>query len=465
LGDFFSGGGCDGRVRDWTFGYYDKEPITFIPGNFFSQNHDHWERMFKAQGIDINNPWTAAQIWRRAYEGAITHTAILQIMKNSNYSVPDRVVNREMVRRPEFQEFGRFSQTLYRQFPEYRRQSIWRQEQENLTRMMYFSDFGSLLTFDGESAFIANMSTPIRSFEMVSFRVDDYPDSEYLSYARENTMLFNSIHLSKITVVSEREANSVLTSIRNGSTTFEDAARNHSQDFYRDNGGDMGNIFFFELGREIPNSSNRESVFNLRKGELSDVIATVDGWGIFRAENDLIQADFEDHVVMDRVRSYIRNFQRGRMEDWAIGQAREFISEVIEFGFEDAARWRNLDRQSFGPLPINFGSVELFTALESFSITGFTSQDLSSLSRNENFWKTAFSTEVNIPSQPLVQGNNVLVFLPIEETETDELDIENFKMMFSWWLDSNSIQLMQQYFLNSSKTEDHFWDFYINFLM
>ncbi|MCL2809309.1 MAG: SurA N-terminal domain-containing protein [Treponema sp.] len=462
-GDFIAGGGLDGRRGDSTFGYYNGEPISYVYGNYLADRYHDLERRVRGPERD-NNPWLMARIWRQAFEDSITHYAIMDMMKRSNYQVPNNKVDREVARLPMFQEEGRFSPILYRQMPESTRNALWRQEFERLTKLMYYSDYAGLLKSEGEADFIANMASNLRSFEMVSFRVDSFPESEYLSFAENNSSLFDSIHMSRITISSnERDARRVLESVTNGTITFEDASRNHSQDMYAERGGDMGRRFFFELEREITNPIERENIFKLRSGEISDVVSTVDGWAFFRIEHEHIQADFNDDFVKDRVRTYVRNFQRGRMEDWAIEQAEKFISDVNETGFINAAYLRNLERHSFGPLSINYGSVELFTSLDSFSMTGFTSQDLSALARNENFWKTAFSTPVNTPSQWLVHGNNVLVLYPMEETKADELSIDNIISMYtSWWLNYVSEQLMQQYFINSPRLEDRFWEVYFN---
>jgi hypothetical protein len=466
-GDFLSGGGFGGGGGDLTFGYYDRAPISYVPGNVFVQNLENITRTYQAQGIDISDFRISAQIWRQAFERAVTHTAVLQIMARSNYSVPERLVDREVARLPMFQEGGRFSPALYRQMSESTRLSLWRHEQEKLTMMMYFSDFAGLLVSGGEADFIARMSSPLKSFDMVSFRVDNYPDSEYLSYAMDNMNLFNSIHMSRITLGSgERDAARILASVRDGTITFEDAARNHSQDVFAERGGDMGSRMFYELDREILNPADRQAVYGLRRGEYSNVIMTTDGWAFFRVENELTPPDFEDEIVMDRVRSYVRNFQRGRMEDWAITRAREFIADVRESDFLNAARWSNLERRSFGPLPVNFGSVDFFTTLDSFTISGFSSQELRTLARNENFWRVLFSTQLLMPSEPLVHGNNVFVFYLTEETEADESSIEALKATYSaWWLDFITEQALQQYFLSSPKMEDRFWEVYFRSIM
>ena len=466
-GDFISGGGFGAKAEELTFGYYDKTAVSYVPGNFLAENYSNVSRYYQSQGADLNDFWTSAQIWRFSFEGALTHTAVMEIMKRSGYSVPDRIVDREVAKLPQFQDNGRFSPVLYRQTSEANRLSIWRRQQDELIKRMYLYDLSDLFYPKGEAAFIANMAAHLRVYQVVSLNVDDFPESEYSSYARNNSELFNSIHMSKISVSSsEREARRVLASVRDGTVTFEDAARNQSTDYYSASGGDMGNRYFYELEREITSPADRGVIYSLRAGEISDVVVTPDGWSFFRIESALKPADFDDEAVMERARLYIGSYERGRMEDWAIARADEFSADVRASGFEAAAEEWGLQWDSFGPIAVNFGNVDLFTSLESFSVSNITSQDFTSLSRNEDFWKTILRTPVNTPSSPLVQGGSVLVFIPTEETEADTAFIESLETMYStWWREYVSDQLIQQYFINSEKTNDMFWETFFRYFL
>ena len=449
---------------DYTFGYYDKAPISWVPGNIFSQYQEQAVRNLQAQGREVNDYRTAAEVWRWAYEGAVVHTAVLQMMKRSNYSVPVKTVDREVARLPQFQENGRFSPTLYKQTSDSTRLVWWRQVNDELSKKMFYDDYFELLIPSTEAEFIANMSSGMRSFEMVYFKVDDYPESEYLAYAQEYSDLFDSIHLSRITISSgEREARKILDSIMDGTITFEDAARTQSQDSYADRGGDMGRRYGYEFERDIPD----RIILDLGRGELSDLVRAGDNWAIFRIEEELKKANFEDEAVMERVRSYLRDFEGGRMENWAEEQANEFIADAKESGFENAARWRNMERLSFGPLPVNYGGVDLFPALV-IAISGINNQDIQNMSRNENFWKIAFSTDLQTPSKPFVQGNNVIVLFPLEQTTSDKEALERIKTMYSsYWVSYVARQYIQNYFLSGvkDKMEDNFWEVYFRIFM
>ncbi|MCL2758993.1 MAG: SurA N-terminal domain-containing protein [Treponema sp.] len=465
-GDFLSGGGLGSSGGDLTFGYYDKVPISWVPGNMLSQYYEQAVFNFRSQGYDPNDSWVSYYIWKQAYERTVVHTAVLQMTNKSNYKASGKTVDKEIVQLPQFYDNGRFSMTLYNRMSDSARLSLWRQTQEDLTKRMFFRDFFRLLVPENEANFIAAMGSPNRSFEAVRFFVDDYPESEYLSYAYDNSALFGTIHLSKISVSSEREAKRILDSVRNGTITFEDAARTQSIDGFSDRGGDMGIRFCYELNDEIPGFFDRDTIYNLGRGEISDIVSTTDGWSFFRVESELIDANFNDSGMMDRVRFHLRSFSRGRMEDWAIEQAYNFINDSMESGFGNAVRSRNLERYSFGPLPLNYGGVDLFTSLESFENSGISSQELQELSSNENFWRVAFSAPVNSPSEPLVQGNYVFVFFPVQESETNESLIENVAAGYASYVETITDRSLQFYFLsNDEKMEDNFSDVFFRYFM
>ena len=448
-------GGGGGGGADLTFGYYDKIPITYVPGNYFAKYLERVSQYYR-NSIDPNS-FQYANIWRMSFEAAAVHTAILQEMKNNGYAIPVKTVDRMVAGLPQFQENGRFSSALYQSMPNNERLALWRQIQEELTKEAYVSDITELIPSAQEAEFIGKMSGRMRSFDMASFPVDDYPNTESIAYARENPNLFRSIHLSRISVsTNEREARQILNSVKDGTYTFEDAAKSYSTDSFTEKGGDMGLRLAYELEQDITNAEQLEKVLSLGKGEMSDVIHLDPSWAFFRVEEEMKSADFSDDTVMEKVRYYIRNFARGRMEDWAVAQAEAFIAHAKTDGFDHALGDLGKEKSSFGPLPINYGDVDIFASLQKGQI-----KELSNSSSDENFWKTIFSTVPNTLSQPIVQGANVLVFLPTEEIESEESSIQGIASTYSsYWLRYMSEQSLQAYILGSDKMENRFYDTY-----
>ncbi|MDR2952406.1 MAG: hypothetical protein LBU82_04105, partial [Treponema sp.] len=73
-------------------------------------------------------------------------------------------------------------------------------------------------------------------------------------------------------------------------------------------------------------------------------------------------------------------------------------------------------------------------------------------------------TRINTPSEPLVQGNKVLVLFPTEQTDAEESSIEGIASTYSsYWLKNTMDQSIQTYFMNSPKMDNRFIDTYFRY--
>jgi hypothetical protein len=370
-----------------------------------------------------------------------------------------------MAQLPRFQENGVFSVALYRAMDKQTRMSLWRQVQESIVEEYYRADIMKLSVSAQEASFITAMGSPQRTFDMVVFPLQNYPDTEISAYAAAHPDLFKVTHLSQITIMSsEREAQQIRTTIQEGTSTFEDAARSHSQDSYAEKGGDMGIRMAYEFVSDVPDPAERESLLNLAKGELSGLVKVSinnnEGWAFFRAEDAPLPADTNDPGLLEKIRSYIMTYERGQVEDFLLNQADTFIAEVNEKGFDEALLQRSLEKRTFGPLPINYGGIPLFNAL---AYSG--APEIVNGEKNENFWRIAFSTPLLTPSKSLVIENNVVVLYPLEETEANERNAEYIESNYgSYLLPSFLDENIRAYFLGSKKFEDRFWDTYTKYI-
>jgi hypothetical protein len=455
---------------DLNFGTYNKIPINYVPGNYFARVQRSLAQNMQNSMNENNSFLITYQIWREAFEETVARTAILDEVKLAGYKVPAEIVDRRVAQLPEFQENGRFSPVKYREFDNSARMSLWREMQSAIALEKYISDVTGIRVSSKEAEFIAAMASPQRRFDMVAFPLASYPDSEVTAYFNENPGLFRVTHLSKITVVSsEAETQRILDSIRNGETSFEDAAKTYSQDSYADRGGDLGLKMVYELVTEVPNAEDREALAALAEGDYSPIYRLETGWAFFRCEAASYPADTGDSANLEKVRSYLMSNERGRVEDWVFEQAENFAGLARDNDFDTAVLMQGLEKKSFGPLAINYGErhtgsgyfggsssdgVDLFTALSSFSI-----DELYIAGSSENFWRTAFFTPVASPANPIVVGNNVLVLYPVEELPPDTESAESIKNMYTaYWVSYNMEQSLKPFFLRSKKLQDRFMD-------
>jgi hypothetical protein len=408
-------------------------------------------------------------IWRQAFEETVIHIAILQEMKAAGYVAPVEVVDREVAQLPQFQENGRFSVARYRQLDNASRLTLWREVQDSIAKNHYLEDMFSLRLPSAEAEFIRGMTSRTRSFGLGIFPLANYPDTELIAFASLEPDLFRITHLSRITInSSEREAQQVLNSVKDGTQTFEEAAQTQSQDTYAERGGDTGTRMAYELVSEVPDSAERETVITTLPGEYSPLVKVPSGWSFYRADEAVRPADTDDPVNLSKIRSYMISFERGRMEDWLFDQAQLLIDTAKEQGFDDAAEALGVKNSDFGPLPLNYGGVtitdssrgtNLFPTLSAQSVS-----ELSSAESNENFWRAAFYTPLETPSEPLVVGDNVLVLYPREEIMRDAEETEGIATYYSTWISSGAETSLRSHFMSSDKLDDKFFITYLQYL-
>ncbi|MDR0568973.1 MAG: SurA N-terminal domain-containing protein [Spirochaetaceae bacterium] len=457
-----SAGGFGG---DLSFGSYNNIPIAYAPGNYLAQTREqilwNYQNYYRSLGL-AGMPLPEKRIWQQAFEETVVHTAILDEMKRAGYTAPAKIVDRKVAELPQFQENGVFSVARYRALNQTDRMSLWRQMQESLAEDHYRNDVTGVKISSKETAFITAMGSRQRNFDMVSFSLRDYPETEIKTYMDANVQLFSAARLSQITLLSsEREARQVLSSIQDGTITFEDAARTHSKDSYAEKGGDSGVRMSYEFTVFIPDAQERDALMKLGKGELSGLVKVKlndqDGWAFFRAEEEPRQADIGDPSILGKIRDYIMTFERGEVENYYIQKAESLTAEVQDSDLAEFLEAREMKKQSFGPIPLNYGNTPLFNTLSAQGIA-------SDAAYNQNFWQTAFAIPARTFSKPLVVGDTVVVLYPTEDITEDEKNIQErenaYPSQVSQFMDVN----IRDYFIKSPKLVERFEESYAKYL-
>jgi hypothetical protein len=438
-------------MEDFVFGYYNKVPVAYVSGNYFSQVLQNLLEQQRSSITESNYVQVYQDIWQNAFTLAVIRQGILDEMKSAGYVTPEDVVDRQIALLPDLQVNGKFSASRYRQMDKTAQMNLWRQVRDDIAITHYRENLSGVITSVQEGEFIKSMASPRRSFELASIPVSSYPDSEIVSFVQSSPSLFRITHLSRITVTSgERDALQILDSIKNETATFEDAAK-ESKDRYAESGGDMGIKMAYELNAEIPDEAAVDALVSLSKGSLSDIIKVPEGWTFFRAEDDVRPADTDDPAAMEKIRSYIWLYERGRMDDWLLAEAAALVNDAKAKGFDTALYDKGIEKRSFGPLPINYGNVYLYASAYSSGIA-----ELSAAGSDDNFWRTAFSTPLLTPSAPLIVGDFALILYPTEETEADESETGFLESFYSYLINQTVESGLAGYFFSNGKLEDRF---------
>jgi hypothetical protein len=454
-----------GAGTDLTFGFYGKTPITYRPGNYFARAYEQYTKQRQGSYNESEALFVNYQVWYDAFQAAVIHTAILQEMKDAVYQPPEDLVNREVAQ--QFQINGQFSAAAYRQLDDTQQMALWREVQESISTEKYLQDQYELLKPAKEEDFVINMASRQRRLEGAAFNLQDYPEAEVAAVVAQNPNLFKTIHLSRITITAgEREAQQILASVKDGTSSFEDAARNQSQDNYAERGGDVGSQMAYELSSVISDETARNKILSLKKGEISDIISTGTSWIFFRVEDDPVSADMTDSAQVEKIRFYLLQFERGRIEDYFTGKAEELRTRTNAAGdeaaFDSVLAEAGISKFTLGPLALNYGNLEFFPMLA--GVEGFTDTVLSNFATSDSFWRTAFFTPLGTVSEPLVLGDQIIIFRPVEETDLEETATETLKLYFDYYAQSDTRNI-DAFFSRSPKLKDQFWETYSRYFM
>jgi len=474
------GGGEGGNL---VFGYYNGKPLGHAYNNYFDRTLRELASYigFDLQSDYSRNPYGAYQVWYAAFIRTLIRTAILDEMNRSGYTAPPKEIDRLVAGMPDFQEEGRFSIVKYNSYDKNRLLTLWNAIESDFIFEKYRDDISGLQISSAEKAFIGNMASPERVFDMVSFPRSAFPNSELSVFAEANPELFQMVHLSRITLASEKEARQVLESIESGRSTFEDAARNHSVDMDKEKGGDMGLRMAHEMYTAIAEEADRASVLSLKKGETSPIIKAPESrWTFFRAEETPYEADLSQEENLAKIRAYMNQFEGGRIENWLVARVEEFLAEAARQNASLSAHIESLKERNdeanplsalitaastgaIGPANLNYGNMggsQMESNLKLFTNT-FDSAgrpELESAFSNDNFWRTAFSTPLNVPSKPFTLGDTTIAVLtPTEEIVLDETSIENIISFYTLgWMSNMTESELNAAILKSDKLENNF---------
>jgi hypothetical protein len=485
------GMGDDGGL---VFGYYNGKPISLVYNNYFDRT---LREIAGSSGFDLQsnysrNSGAAYQVWYAAFIRSLVRTAILEEMALSGYTAPPKEIDKLVAGFSDFQEDGRFSIVKYNNYDKNKLLTLWNNVETGFTAQKYADDLYTMKISSAEKNFIANMAQKERNFDMVSFPRSAYPDSEVSSYAQANTNHFKMIHISRITLGSEKQAKQVLASIENGKTTFEDAVRNHSTDKDKDKDGDLGQRMAYELYTEIAEEADRAHLISLTKGDLSPVIKAPNGSFIFfRVEETPYDADLSTADNLAKVRAYMSRFEGGRMENWLVARAGEllaqakqrnislsaYIESLKEKGGDDSlsALIAGITTNDIGPFNLNYGNLgggQMEYNLRLFpntlpdtgpSMPGLPEDPKQTVLRdaavNEHFWKTAFSLPLNEPSAPFTLGETLVVLTPTAETLPDDVSLQNISSFYAMgWMSNITETALNGAILKSGKLENNFFE-------
>jgi len=448
--------------NELVFGSYGNSDIEYVAGNYFARQIEYINNIYRdSDALSDNVEYKRQLVWQTAFNQAVIQKAMEEKLKQSGVIITDSQIDKAMVERGPFQVDGVFSEELYKNTSSTAKYEMRKQFNEELLREQYLSDvmYGSYRS-DNLIDFIANIGSEEKSFNYAVFSADSIDDSFYTTYASANMDKFSKVSLNRITIFSsEEDAAKVHGKIVNNELSFKEAAIAESKDSYAAEGGNAGDLYYYELLADLETEETANSVFSLGDDEMTDVITTSYGWVIYQMVNSKTMADLSSEDTINDIKVYMSSNEKGLIEDYLVSSATEFSNSIDEdSSFNSHAISMNVVSGTTDYFPVNYGNNRMIPG--SISSASQQNSAFSSAAFDELFLERLFSLkEVGDISDPLVLGNNVIVAQLIgtqESTKIPEESMAYYKYQVESEIAGYMQSDLQNLILGSEEFENNF---------
>ncbi|MBE6349251.1 MAG: hypothetical protein E7062_00660 [Spirochaetaceae bacterium] len=448
------------------FGKYNGRPIEYKQGSTFANNVQYFSEMIKQSGQNLTEE-SYFYLFNEAFNATVLSYGYEDEIATTGYKVASKAVDRFMI--PYFSDAnGKYSQKLYSETPNAQKIALRENAEEYLTNQAFIGDYfgkdisdtvviGGLKTSSKEIPFIKAMEASERSFEVASFPLNSYPESEALVYAKENSALFVRYPMNILTLDTEEQAKKILSQLKKEELTFEDAVKEYSTKAYSDENGKLTNDYEFQITKILADVAQLATIKALAIGETSSVIETKAGYSIFTSQGEAIQPDFANSTLVKVVLDYINTNEAGLVEEYVLANAKDFAISATNQSFASAAKKYNATTTKTALFPLNYSNSQLIKYVPSDSIP-----ELQGCQLSENFLKTAFSLKKGEISTPVVLGKNIVVLKMIEEKTDDLSNTENLKSTYPDVTNQFEQMAVSNFFMKSDKLVNNFATVYFN---
>jgi len=402
--------GDSSAAEELMFGSYGDKDILYTYDNSFGNAVRHSLNSYNSSdmGQDVH-PIIHRLAWQEAYNSIVYHTAIKYYLDQSGYQPSSRTIDRQILEYARYQTDGEFDERLYLSMsPE-----VKNNDRELAGDWLSMNTWiGDVLDSQYHSAaqmdFLWDMAARENSYDYVIIPFSEFPEHKVIEYGRENSHLFSSLPLSRITVESEEQAEELISQYREKGETPESfalLAQEFSQDFYAERAGSMGETNFYLID-EVIGRENADNVYKLKEGEIAGPFESEFGWIIFRADGALTSLNLTEQI--QDVRTYMMENELGIIEDAILERASELRANTVNTGlFLSAMAEEGFEIKRTHMFPINYGSVPMLGE----SSEGSDDAALNGTASSDEFWKSIVGlTEVGSISQPVVLNNTVGMF-------------------------------------------------------
>lgn len=453
--------------EEMVFGSFGDSKIEYVAGNYFQRQIDYINNVYRdSDTLSDNVEYKRQLVWQTAFNQTVIQKAIEENLSKSGVLISDSQIDKAMVERGAFSEDGVFSEELYKNASSSYKFDLRNQYEEELLREQYLTDvMYGVRRSNGLIDFIANIGADEKSFNYVIFNSENIDDEYFASYVSANLDLFSKASLNKITIFSsEEDAEKLQTKISSDEISFKDAATAESKDSYAAEGGNAGELYFYDILTDVESKEAANAVFALKDKEITDVIKTSYGWVIYQMINTPVMPDLTSKDMLDDVKTYMSRNEKGLLEDYLVMKGTEFSNKITDSDFRSTALSMNIENGTTDYFAINYGNNRMIPS----SITSATDQNdsFSSAAFDDLFLERIFALKNNGDvSDPLILGNNIII-VQLAGSKISEMipeaSMEYYKYQVETEISGYMQSDLQNYVLASDEFKDNFILTYAN---
>lgn len=433
---------------------WDGVPITTGANSPYFSKLEQIKRLFESFGGTVPDDEYSQRMFgynlsNTAMSASIIDLAMETEVEKNGYAPSKKLVNRTLIRQFTDPATGQYSAESYEKTSDAVKLQMRNDVVANLKRSRYVQDVvgysGSygLKTSSKETKFISDMATEKRAIEYVEFQPINYPLDKIKEYAESHADLFVKYDLSIVSFQTENAASTVAKSISSGEVSFDDALKNQDASVTNsnvDSDGKLINCYRKDLNALFPNAEDLNKVINLKAGDVSKPVKMNALYVVLKCNSDPVQPNFDDAMLTSQVAYYLRQYEKGMVEDYLMERAGKFSKAATEKGMVDASVEFGVKPTTAEPFAINYGNSRFLAPLPS------TDPMVSrAASNNEEFFKSVFSLKEGEFSKPFLANENAVVVMLKSITPKDTSDTNmgnNYKMQNQNWTEYYTLSLL-----------------------
>lgn len=425
------------------FGSYDGEEIAYEADSYFYEQYQKFGSQYDAS--TQSSELALYSIWKNAFDSTVYHTAITKMAEKIGIKTTENTINNAVIKSGYYDVDGKFSKQAYESTSTEKKANIRKTITRNMPYNMVLADISSALTSENETSYVVDMANNTRSFNYVVFDGSSYPKELASQYGLTNPQLFFNLDLSILHAIDEEKANELMTRLNSGAS-FEELAAEESDNVFNEN----AIAPFYAVQNIFKDPQEALEILDASADSIMGPFESVNGWSVYKINEDPQAADFTDENTLNIIRNYIAQYDTTLLDDYLLERATTFVANAGD-DFEAAATEAGLDLTLVNATAKNVSNSQYMSSFTQSDPKGL----LANAASESDVVKNLFNAEVGETIDPLKTGNSYIVVNVASQTDDSGMDYLTDFYPYYYATQHNPTDL-QYAIMASDKLEDNF---------